>query len=290
MHGTRRLLTLLLLLLSPLPATADALRVVATPDVIADYQRLVGNRKPVDISDYRGPGSRRDVVELLLVHQALALAGESRSVTLVPVPTYQRMLALVADGRADLTGSTVWASDIDANAARLQASSAFVADGQFVAGVFHAAGANGTAVKLKERDWASLTAVSSRTWTPDWTALQRLGLSSVYDTGEWPAMVRMVGAGRADFLLAPFQPGSADGGDPAIHFEGITLVPVPGLCIALPGSRHVAVARTAGGSRVLQRLEQGLAQLQRRQAIQRAYTDAGFLTGDQRACHPMNGR
>lgn len=279
----RALLSICLLAATLLPVAAPAagpVRVAVPPDVIADFNTLLAGRKPAQLGRYDGPGARRDVVELVLVQQALVLGGDPRPIELVPAPTYRRMLALVADGHADLTGTTVWATDIDSDAARLQASSALIADGEFTAGFFHARGAGTVRDRIHGHRWSGLSAVSSHTWTPDWQALQRLGLAHVYDASEWPVMVRMVAAGRADFLLAPFQPGT----EPLIRMEGVVLEPVPGACVALAGSRHLALPRTASGDQLRRTLEQGLAQLRKRQAIHRAYTDSGFWNADARQC------
>ncbi len=279
----RKVLTALLALCLCLPmaALAESLRVVVTPDVLADYQRLLGERSPLAMTRFQGPGARRDVVEVILLQQALARGGLPATVEFLTAPTYRRMLALVADGHADVSGSSVWGSDIDDNAARLQASSALVSDGQFIAGFYRAPGAGHLDASIRQGRWQGLTAVSSRDWRPDWLALQRLALRHVYDAAEWPLMVRMVGAGRADFLLAPL-PGA---GSPDIRLDGIQLVPVDGTCLVLPGSRHYALGRHAAGNRLRQSLERGLELLRSQGLVRRAYLEAGFLRNEYPACH-----
>lgn len=263
---------------------ARTLRVVTTPDVAADYERLLAGRAPLAIQQFSGPGARRDVVELILVQQALAYGGETSAVQIITAPTYRRMLALVSDGHADLTGNTVWSTDIDTQADRLQGSTALVGDGEFVAGFYRAPAAKALDARIRGGHWHGLTAVSSRSWTPDWRALQRLGLDTVYDVAEWPAMVRMVAAGRADFLLAPL-PGDG-GGD--ITLDGVRLVPVTGTCLALAGSRHLALARNPEGDRLRAALDRGLARLRNEGLLRRAYTQSGFLQPGRPHCHAEN--
>lgn len=265
----------------PPPALAASLRVVVTPDVLADYQRLLDGRSPLALTRFQGPGARRDVVEVVLLQQALARGGERGNVELLTAPTYRRLLALIADGHADVSGSSVWGSDIDANAARLQASSALVADGQFLAGFYRSPATGHLDERIRNGQWRGLTAVSSKAWTPDWLALQRLGLDHVYDAAEWPVMVRMVGARRADFLLAPL-PGA---GSPDIRLDGTRLVPVSGACLVLPGSRHFAIGRHATGNSLRQALERGLELLRSQGVVRRAYLEAGFLRNEPPPCH-----
>ncbi|MFZ5756047.1 MAG: hypothetical protein ACOY3X_04035 [Pseudomonadota bacterium] len=279
------LLFLLLPILPMTAASAGTLTIAAPPDVIADHDRLLAGRKPAAVTRYDGPGSRRDVVELILVQQALILAGNQRPVELVPAPTYMRMLAMVADGHAELTGTSVWASDIDNDAERLQASTPLIAEGEFHAAFFHAHNnSTGVRERIRNGDWEHLAAVSSRSWKPDWKALHHLGLAQVYDVPEWPAMVRMVSAGRADFLLAPF-PADRSG---SLQFDGMQLDAVPGVCLPLAGSRHLAVARSR--PETLSQLERGLNLLRQKAVIRRAYTEAGFWSEESRSCRPVAGK
>ena len=54
-------------------AMAEPLLPALIPDdVLRDYQAFLAGRDPVAITDYGGPLSRRDVVEVVLIHQALA--------------------------------------------------------------------------------------------------------------------------------------------------------------------------------------------------------------------------
>ncbi len=71
--------------LPPIPAAVPA-------DVMADYSRFLNRRDPLSISDFSGPHSRRDVVEVVLLHQALALGGWGRALEFVDMPSGERLL------------------------------------------------------------------------------------------------------------------------------------------------------------------------------------------------------
>ena len=51
------------------------LSLVIASDVLSDYHKFLGDREPVEIKDYSGNHSRRDVVEVVLLQQALARGG-----------------------------------------------------------------------------------------------------------------------------------------------------------------------------------------------------------------------
>lgn len=272
-------LTFLLTLLAlPFAAGADEVRVAATPEAIAAYHRLLAGQQTGTPGRYEG--TPHEAVEMLLLREALRLGGDRRRIVPVSAPTYRRMLALVAGGHADLGGAAAWAADIDADASRLQASSALASNGEIAVGFFTARAA--VAERIRHAQWRDLSAVGNHDRSADWAALQKLGLASVYDADSWPAMVRMVGAGRADFLLAPLH----DGSDASIHLDQVVLDPVPGACLLLAGSLHYALPRSAAGNLLRDRLERGLAELRRTRTLQRAWMETGLVPRDGRHCQP----
>jgi hypothetical protein len=283
MNPTRaRLLAGGLLLLAASAVAAGPVRIVTTPDVLDDYRRLYAHADPLAV-DYEVPGQRRDVVELLLVQQALRQGGIAEAPQFITAPTYRRMLALVADGHADLTGNTVWDFDVRADTTRLRASSQLIADGNFLANFYRASGQTAIGDRIRRGEWTALRAVSSRHWEPDWQALSSLGLAEVADVPDWPAMVRMVAAGRADFLLAPALPP----GQPILLVGNVQLEPVAGVCLAFNGARTLAIGRHSPPE-LYAALERGLAELRGHGRIARAYDRAGFLTDAQRRCRRLN--
>ncbi|QNM98135.1 hypothetical protein [Chitinimonas koreensis] len=269
----------------PVPAAAaNAIVIVAPSDVIADYQLLLGERMPEQVGDYGGPYSRRDTVELLLTWQALRAAGYRGPIEMIPADSYERILAELQIGHADIGGTTAWLDDLAGKP--LDVSDPLIEDGQFEAGLFtlptnRAALASTTPAAVRK-----LRAVSNRAWSADWAVLTELGVRRLENVPVWPSMVRMVAAGRVDFLLAPFQ-GTPDG---SLFSEDIRLVPIPGVKLALPGSRHLPISRSSAGHRQAgELLNRGLAVLRRQGLLRRAYEESGFIqrrTADWRLLNP----
>lgn len=262
----------------PSPASADEVRVAAAPEAIAAYHRLLSASQPA--TDVPYAGTPPEGVQLLLLRQALLLGGDRRRLVPVAAPTYRRMLALVADGHADLGGAVAWANDIDADASRLQASSALAGNGAIAVGIY--AVRPEIAERIRHGQWHDISAVGNRDHDADWMALQKLGLANVYDADSWPAMVRMVGAGRADFLLAPLPVGR----DAAIRLDQVVLEPVPGACLPLDGSLHYVLSRSLAGNLLRERLERGLAELRRTRVLPRAWIETGLVLPEGQHCLP----
>lgn len=274
MRIARSLLAPLLLWGLALALHAEPAAVIAPSDVWRDYRMLLGQRDPLTLTQFRGMGTRRDVVELVLVQQALRLGGWREGIRPVEATAYSRILREIADGRALVSGTTAWRADLAPLGAEVYISRALIGPGQSVAGFYTVPG-NVRALAARNLDEVrQLRAVSNRQWRADWEVLSRLGLQELYDVAAWPSMVAMLAAGRADVVLAPFQPGNT------MQFKtgGVTLVPVPNIKVSLPGSRHFAVSLLAPqGHEAAQALDRGLALLQQRGVIRRAYEQAGFI-------------
>lgn len=82
----------LICLLFFLPAAfADPVTVLVPPDVWKDYQTLVNGRDPLTITEFSGPGRRRDVVEVILLQQALERPMPSSNLSLRLKPITPRL-------------------------------------------------------------------------------------------------------------------------------------------------------------------------------------------------------
>ena len=255
-------------------AGAESLAVLVPEDVLVDYRAWLGARDAATLDDFAGPGLRRDVVEVALLQRALRAGGRGDAVVFVTAPNYQRFLAELADGQAAVIGTSAWRADVLALGDRALLTAPVIADGEFEAGLYTRPDGPALAARTLA-DVRGLSAISNPGWTADWAALGGLGLRELHGTTTWPAMVRMVAAGSCDFLLAPFQATP----DLALTCDGTRLVPIPGLKIALAGSRHFAVAAHLPGAAALHAaLDRGLAVLAAAGTIRRAYEQAGFFS------------
>ncbi|MBO6806645.1 hypothetical protein [Thalassospira sp.] len=253
------------------------LRILVADDVLVDYKRFVDGRDPLEIEVFDGKHSRRDVVEVVLLQQALRRGGWLGAFELLPGGNYARMMHMLANGEADITGSSTWLRDIEHKADRIASSTALIPEGRFEAG-FYMLADNPNRLKVKNlRGIRLLRAASNRHWIPDWQALAKLHPVDLIHVPSWELMVQFVAEGRADFLLAPFQPGP----EMELVVNGNRLLPIPDYKIALDGSRHFAVTRATPYSQdLLVALDQGIVELERIGRIEQAYRESGFFHPD----------
>lgn len=265
---------ILLAIFAQRPQAKDAeIRVAVTWDILADYQRFVGTRDVTQIDYYGGPGARRDVIELVLLQQALRLGGLQQPLTIVREQTYRRTLYQVAHGELISSGALVWKSDTHELQADLLLSSAVIKDGEFSVGLYTSE-TNYNALNANQSALRQLVAVTSPDWRTDIETLQALGFKQIYLANTWVSIVRMLQAGRGDVTLAPFQSGS----DMTLHTDIGKLVPINNIKIALTGSRHWIISRVHPEStKYYTALEKGLQQLAQQGVILQAYRDCGFF-------------
>ena len=255
------------------PFGGQAAAAVLVPDDVADDVELFLNgRTPLEVTEWTGPGSRRDVVEVVLTQQALHLGGWQESMDMVRAQSYDRILLELKSGRGLISATGMWEFDVSAAELRPVAPH-LVPVGKFVVGVFTAQ-ENTAAQQVK--DLAALSqrsAVCNPSWRPDWEFWQTTGIKELQAESVWPAMVQLVGSQRVDYVLAPFPAGD----DLHLQVNDVTLVPVPGMRIALLQPRCLAVSRThPQGAQAHAALEKGLQQLFEAGVVEQAYRECGF--------------
>ncbi|MFT7722457.1 MAG: hypothetical protein QM788_06465 [Roseateles sp.] len=274
----RRLLCLGAALACPGAARAAAearLPALIPDDVLLDYQRFLAGRDPATVSDYGGAHARRDVAEAVLIQQALlARPGPPMRLSLRPMPTSMRLQTELRTGHAACGATTYWREDFP-EPEGLLFSDAVLADGEFEAGLYTTPG-NARALAARSlADVRRLRVLSNRTWRVDWQTLERLGITQLQHVASWNLMPRMLQQGRADVLLAPFQPTP----DLALAADGVRLLPIPGLKIRMRGTRHFLVsAAHPSGPLLREQLDLGLARLRQQGLVRRAYLQSGFFT------------
>lgn len=244
------------------------------PDIKNDYQLFLANRAPEEITFFGGPHARRDVAELILLQQALALGGFKRQIKFINEENYFRSIRNVAEGKTLSISGTIWLQDLDQIKDQVFVSPAVVRDGEFLVGLYTSP-KNQRALGSKTlAELTQLKAVSSRQWKPDLQTLQTLGFHKIMYTPNWINMARMLNVGRVDLALAPFgmSPGLR------IQVDDIELVPIPGVKVMIAGSRHWPVSQKHPyGAEFHQALSSGIALLRAQGTIERAYRESGFF-------------
>ncbi len=283
-HGRLVLAGLLLFFTAMLQANENSApktwRVVVMRDVYSDYQHFLAKRDPLSLAHFSGPHSRRDVVELVLLQQALQRGGAQRELRFVLTDSEDRSLKTLASGEADIIGASTWKSSLGSYAPKLLVSRPLIAEGHFMAGLYFPQGHPALATLPRQpQDIHRYTAICAGNWSPDLITLGRLG-SPVLKTENWESMLGMLKKRRGDFLLAPFQPTP----DLRLETDGLVLLPVPGLKVSLAGSRHFMLARQGPEAALLQAaVDRGITSLEQDGTLQRAYRESGF--DDARTSH-----
>lgn len=252
---------------------AKTWRVVMARDVHADYERFIRGRNPLTLQHFDGPYSRRDVVELVLLQQALKRGGALRPLHFLLTDSDGRTLKALSNGDADISGASLWQDNAERDSENLLASRALIRHGKFMAGLYFPE--NHPALRiLQERPQYidRYTAVCASSWAPDLVTLNQLG-SPVLRTENWESMLGMLKKKRGDYVLAPFQPTA----DFRLEAGGIVLKPVSGVKVSLAGSRHFILWRKGAESTGLAAaLNRGLATLEKDGIMERAYRESGF--------------
>ncbi|WP_062064449.1 hypothetical protein [Cellvibrio sp. OA-2007] len=244
------------------------------PDIKHDYLLFLANRVPEEITFFGGPHARRDVAELILLQQALALGGFKRQINFINEENYFRSIRNVVEGKTLSISGTIWLQDLDQVKDQVFISPATVRDGEFIVGLYTSPNNQRALGSHTLAELTQLRAVSSRQWKPDLRALQTLGFHQIMYTPNWINMARMLNVGRVDLTLAPF------GMSPDLHIrvDGIELVPIPEVKVIIAGSRHWPISQKHPyGVEFYQALTKGMALLRAQGTIEQAYRESGFF-------------
>lgn len=256
------------------PVLADSIKIIVPKDVFKDYQHFIEGKKVLSISDFSGKGSRRDVVEMVLIQQALYLGGIQEKIEFRIADSYSRIQVELKKGRAAIAANSLWLNDLTLMEKEVYISIPSIEEGEFEAGLYTVDSRQQVLTAKTLEEIQKLTAISSKAWVIDWTTLEQLHLKKLLHTVKWSSMIRMVERGRGDFLLAPFQ-ATED-----LSFQGarFRFIPIPNVKLGLLGSRHFAVSKKyPKGKELFEALNQGLQILKERGTIKKAYQQAGFF-------------
>lgn len=243
-------------------------------DVYEDYQKFVAGRDVLTITDFHSPFMRRDVADMVLLQQALALGGFQRTFLYLPGKVNFRNTKMLETGELLLSFDTYWLSDAVALKDKVLISNAVIKKGQYLAGIYTSP-TNHKVFNLKTlADLQVLTAVSTPKWHTDWQTMSALPLKQLVREDEWLSQARMVHMQWVDFMLMPFV--NSKGG--VYKLEQIQLKLVPGIAVLLDDSRHFVVSKShPAGAEAYAALQRGLADLEKNGRIEQLYQQAGFL-------------
>lgn len=213
------------------------------------------------------------LVEQVLFRRALVLGGLDAKFSSFSVSNSARARESVRDGSAVGGGFAAWHAYCQENAADLFESEAVIPDGRFEKGLYTSAQKLAQLKVKTSRDLQRLRVASTRTWVVDWATLEQLKFAKVLDVPTMEEQFKMVKTEWADVVLHDF----ANTPDMSVEVNGIRLYPIPGVKVALAGSRHFIVSRKhPAGAQVFESLQKGLKIMQKTGEIERAFTESGF--------------
>ncbi|NTS75830.1 hypothetical protein HR060_03030 [Catenovulum sp. SM1970] len=245
-------------------------------DDLFDFHQVVGSKSPLEITNFNHPNARREVVDIILLLQALTLGGVDVNIKFEQGAYYARNLYLLEQGKLALSPDTVWQQDIDKISEHVYISDTIIEDGEFYAG-FYTSPNNHKALKAKSlTDLKQLRFVSNKHWSADWKALSDLSPITLVDEPKWLSMARSILHDHYDAMLISFR------SDPSLQVYvpelQAVLVPIPNLKIQLRGSMHYIVSKNhPDGAMLFKALNKGIAMLKQQGRYKKAYQEVGFF-------------
>lgn len=253
---------------------ASKIQIYVRDDVYEDYQRFLNGRHVEEISDFSGQYIRRDVVDMILAQQALALGGFRKEFEYQTGNVNFRNTKLLEQGKLLLSMDSYWLEDAKSMSDSVYVSEPLIKKGEYYAGVFYSPDNKKMKLLDSYSQLETYTSVSTPRWRTDWETLHSMPLQKLFVEHEWVSQARMVSMMWADFMLMPLMPSLKN----EFNLEGIKLVAHPKLVVLLDGSRHLVVSKNHPyGLEAFKALQAGLKILDDRGMIIKAYQQAGFI-------------
>jgi hypothetical protein len=237
-------------------------------------QKIIADQKILSIEDFSGPNSHRDVVEFILVQQALALGGSKIDFTFTLGNYDARNIRLLQSGLLLISFDSLWLSQIIKFSENIYISDPVIRKGEYWAGLYTSADNSRALTTKKLADISKLSIVSNKNWYVDWKTVTQLAPKALTHEEEWISMAKLVSLQWVDVMLAPFnliQPFTYQG-------DGYNIMAIDGIKVALNDSRHFVVSKKhPKGKETFIALQKGLKILRERGSIIKAFEQSGFF-------------
>ncbi|AOT09321.1 hypothetical protein [Pseudoalteromonas luteoviolacea] len=260
------------------------------------YTEFLNGRSPLDVKSFypTTKGSHIEIIEMVLLQQALFLGGETREVVFNPKPSVNIIeFSDMISGESLVLARSVWHEDIINYRGSLYVSDAVVEFGQYEAGLY-VTKRNVALQNLPQEQLEQLTVVANPRWRVDWRALNNTDINIVSFIGPWETMLNMVETEVVDAMLINFSVSQ----DLLLNFEGREYVPIQNIKMMLPDSRHFIVSKNhPQGEMIFAALNRGLKILRAQGVLDKALQQSGFISHlvedwryvNQQMLHPIQG-
>jgi hypothetical protein len=240
---------------------------------VTNYQNFLAeqNKSVLEIDSLQSQYSNRNIACIVIIMQALHKGGYPAELLLIEAPNYARELSMVKSGQSVIMHQDTWSTAFDNNS--VYKSAEIIPRGKFVKGIYVKESDKKMYSVRNLEELKQFTAVSNSRWEVDWATLEKIGLKKLYTAAKKEHMLKMVLLRDIDFTLQEFTSSN----DLSYETEKGKLIPVPGIKVALEGSRHFMVSKNhPKGKEVFQALEKGIQVLRSQGTIYRYLTEAGF--------------
>lgn len=257
-------------------AASTLVRVPITAEEKYKLDAFLRGRDIQQINDFASPElDSVGPIEHVIFRKALLLGGLDARFEDAVVPNSVRAREETALCEVTGGGTAHWHPYYAQLSREVYESSPVIAQGVYEKGLYTTREKAAT-LKIAGLDsLRKLTAVTSDTWVIDWATLQGLSLKALYSGANRTAQFRMVQGGRADFTLQDFSAAP----DMEIEDQGVRLYPIPGVKIALSGTRHYFICRKAPeAAKVFAALQKGLQIMRQSGEIDRILSSSGFVS------------
>jgi len=271
-------LFVVLLFFLSLPLSAkNTISIVAQQHIYDDYLCLVKGREIKTINEYGGKCARREVTEILLIQQILAVGGFDYDFELEPGYYAQKDVKLLKSGMLLIGVDSFWSSQAKSLQNDVYITPALIEKGSYVAGIYTIE-SNAKAMSAStEQEIKKLSIISSKTWSMDWQLIQSLGFKNISHEVSWMTQAKLMKSMLVDIMLIPF----SNAEDKSYVFLDTKFLPIPNVKVSFPEGRHVLISkRHPLGKQAYDAFLKGMQIMKENGAIEKAFKQSGLTRED----------
>ena len=262
---------------------SQEIEITIETDIYKYAQEILNGKSPLEIDDFSGKNSQRDVVEFILVQKALLLGGAKLDFIFNTGNYDSKNSKLLKEGALLINFDTMWYSHAQTFSQDVYISDPLIRKGEYHAGIYTSENSKLKINNLQE--FKKLSVISNRNWSVDWKTLTDISPSKLIHEEEWVSMAKMVSLGWVDVMLAPFNKNKP------FFYQGknYKIYALKGIKISLNDSRHFVVSRNHPlGKKTFIALQKGLKILREQGAIDKAYRQSGFFNDETKNWKVLN--
>lgn len=283
----------ILMVVCPLPSRSEnSIPVAVLQETYKEYERIYSQTgtRPCLLNDFRGLEITRTLADVIIAQKAIRLGGINSDFVYEIVPNSRRATANAANGLVALYAHqlNLHTLDVPGYKESFMISDPVTRYGEFQKG-FYCMPDNvellsaTTAEEINERG----KGIVGQHWNNDKLVLGDMGITNVIDAPTFESMVRMVAAGRADWI--PLEISNSK--DFSMTVNGVRLVPIPGIKFSLLESRHFFVSRNhPEGEKIFSAMQIGIKKLRKQGFIRKILSQAGIFNPNTDSWIILNAR